>query len=351
MAIPYTGNSSIAAVGKDTNGTEITKSGSSASSSNHATEKQQDPSTAFNAQGIREYIARLTQPEPDDKCWINTGYGGYNRAIVITQSCRYAVGSCLPNCVGYVWGRVYECSKQYGTELPTVATLSIDDANTFYDHRKNANNAWARGDYPRLGAVICYDGGKHGHVGMVEKINFKADGTIENIKIGEGAWLQYVFFLNTKYPSNNYRYNSSYETQGFIYPPYCSLFSLDGTSQQLRLETIVIVSDALAKYVQTWVSDYDKENPGFDPSEPPTGDVIGDMGDSEGNPVVAGNTVKVIGPGNTSKTGKGKEITQIGMEYVVKSIHPNFPYPYRLGPENGRGEGYWSKSAVLGLTE
>ena len=298
-----------------------------------------------------EYMARTTKPAPLDKNWLKygkVGVNGYDRAMEITESCRYAYGSCLPNCVGYAWGRVYELSAQYNTELPTNyysnGTLCTGNAKNWYGWHKDKSNAWARGDYPRLGAVIVYTNDKAGHVAVVEKINYKDDGSIKSIVIGEGAYLQYAFTTNTKYASKNYNYYSNLTTVGFIYPPYCSLFSPDGTaSNQLEQETIVVVQDAVAKYVQKYVSNYTASDPGFDPGDPPPSP---EPKDGEGNPVVVGNDIRVIGIGNSAKTGKGKEVNCLNAEYVLQGYYEGFPYPYRLGPQGGRAVGYWSKSGI-----
>ena len=322
---------------------------SSASSSNHVTQVSTSMSNQVTSStGTKEYVPRLSKPLPDDKCWLSTRVGGYNRAIEITQSWRYTPGSCLPNCVGFMWGRVYELSKQYGTELPNTNKLSVYNAKTCYGHNKDAADAYARGDYPRLGAVICWDSSSAGHVAIVEKINFKDDGTVKNIQISEAAYGQYVFNVYTVKPEDNYNYSPKYPTQGFVYPPYCGLFSPDGTATDLALkpETIVVISDAIAKYVQTYTSSYSKENPGFDPEEPPAPETPKDV---SGTTLVTGNTIRVIGLGNTSKTGGGKEINDIGTEYTLKSFHPGFPFPYRLGPKDGRGVGYWPASAIQKL--
>lgn len=333
-------------VSTDAGGSSSGSSAGATSSSNHATEVQQNPLTAYQSgQKFLEYIPRTTKPAKDDKCWLKYPYYGYNRAMQITESWRYANGSVLPNCVGYMWGRVYELSKQYGTELPTTDKLSVYNAKTAYGHNMNRSDAYARGQYPRLGAVACYDSSSSGHVAIVEKINFNDDGTIKNVKISEAAYKIYSFNFYTVYPSNNYNYSPKYPSQGFVYPPYCGLFSPDGkaSEQGLLPETIVVIESALARYMQTWKSQYSKDNPGFDPAEPPTPPTPADSG---GTPIAVGNKIKVTGKGNTAKTGGGKEIDQIGMEYSLKSYHPGFPYPYRLGPKDGRGVGYWSQNAI-----
>ena len=54
-------------------------------------------------QSSSNFKKRTTAPSSTDKYWIHTSNGGLNECIEINNS-----GSCLPNCVGYAWGRFYE---------------------------------------------------------------------------------------------------------------------------------------------------------------------------------------------------------------------------------------------------
>lgn len=70
-----------------------------------------------------KYIPRLSAPSSTDKDWISTQYGGYNECIVINRS----TGACIPNCVGYAWGRWREI-------LGRRPNLSTGNAENWYGH-------------------------------------------------------------------------------------------------------------------------------------------------------------------------------------------------------------------------
>lgn len=154
---------------------------------------------------MTKFNARLTEPSTSDKNWIKTTHGGYNYCIEIKN------GSCLPNCVGYAWGRWRELLGAYHN-------LSRGNAENWYG---NTGDGYKRGSTPKLGAVICWRKGKAGnssdgagHVAIVEKIN--SDGSITT---SESAYGGARFKTKTYKPSNNYYLGSSYTFQGFIYPP------------------------------------------------------------------------------------------------------------------------------------
>lgn len=150
------------------------------------------------------YNPRLSEPSTSDKHWIKTTKGGLNECILVSGN------SCLPNCVGYAWGRWYEL-------LGSRPKLSKGNAENWY----NYNDGYARGSTPKLGAVICWRKGKAGnsndgagHVAIVEKIN--SDGSIVT---SESGYKSYRFKTKTYKKSNNYYVGSNYTFQGFIYLP------------------------------------------------------------------------------------------------------------------------------------
>ena len=152
-----------------------------------------------------KYNARLSEPSTSDKNWIKTTHGGYNYCIEISN------GSCIPNCVGYAWGRWRELLGKYHN-------LSRGNAENWYG---NTGDGYKRGKTPKPGAVICWSKGKvgngndgAGHVAIVEKIN--SDGSIVT---SESGYKTYRFKTKTYKKSNNYYLGSSYTFQGFIYPP------------------------------------------------------------------------------------------------------------------------------------
>ena len=101
------------------------------------------------------YVPRLTAPSTTNKYYIHTSNGGYNSCIEIDKS----TGSCLPNCVGYAWGRAYEI-------LGKKPKLSLGNADKWWSYNKNGGY-YKYGSTPKLGAVMCWGGQ---HVAVVEKI-------------------------------------------------------------------------------------------------------------------------------------------------------------------------------------
>lgn len=152
---------------------------------------------------MSKYVERLTAPATADKNWIHYSKGGYNYCILISGS------SCLPNCVGYAWGRWREL-------LGAHHKLSRGNAENWY---LNAGDGYKRGRTPKVGAVICwakgvagYGADGAGHVAIVERVN--ADGSIVISQSGYGYkrfWTQTL-----KAP---YNIGSGYTFQGFIYLP------------------------------------------------------------------------------------------------------------------------------------
>lgn len=146
------------------------------------------------------FIKRLSEPDKNNKNYIVTKKGGYNKCIEIKN------GSALPNCVGYAWGRWREI-------LGKNHNLSVNQAEVWY----LKNDGYKRGKTPKEGAVISWsendprnwrDGS--GHVAIVEEVGKNY------ILISESAYNGRIFNTRKiKYPYNykNFRF------QGFIYLP------------------------------------------------------------------------------------------------------------------------------------
>lgn len=150
-----------------------------------------------------EFNKRTTAPTANDKHWIHTSKGGYNSCILITGS------SCIPNCVGYAWGRFMEI-------LGSTPKLSRANAEDWFGYTADG---YKRGNTPKLGAVICWRKGKvgtgsdgAGHVAIVEHIN--SDGSI---LISESGYNSFRF--RTRTLKKPYSIGSDYVFQGFIYNP------------------------------------------------------------------------------------------------------------------------------------
>ena len=132
----------------------------------------------------------------------------------------YQSGYGLPNCTCYAWGRFYEISGVYPSNLPT------GNGGEWYP-RAVQQGYYDVGDTPALGAVICYVSttGGAGHVAIVEQIN--ADGSFV---ISQSGYYRPIasyppdtedyFWTNTCVAYNKKaHFISKYSLQVFIYNP------------------------------------------------------------------------------------------------------------------------------------
>ena len=152
-----------------------------------------------------KFEPRTTAPSGDNKFYLKAGKGGYNRAMEINKTTH----SCLPNCCGEVHGRWLESQKQ--TDYNTYDKLCTGNAHSYW----GKNDGYARGQVPKLGAIICYskDGGA-GHVAFVEKIYDNGD-----ILSSNSGYNGSRFFTKKLTKSSGYSFGSKYHLQGFIYSP------------------------------------------------------------------------------------------------------------------------------------
>lgn len=156
--------------------------------------------------GAQGYQPRVTAPSTTNPYYLKLGKGGYNRCILISGN------SCLPNCVGFAFGRYLECG-----DATANAKLPTCNAEDWLAVAKN--NKMQTGSLPRLGAVIVWKSGNFwngadgcGHVAVVERIY--EDGSI---LVSQSNYGGTRFFLTRIYPP----YNITGQTFiGFIYNEY-----------------------------------------------------------------------------------------------------------------------------------
>lgn len=148
---------------------------------------------------------RTTPPNSKNKFYIHNTRDGYNKCI------RISGDSCLPNCVGYAYGRYMEIADIKSCNLPTV------HAEDWFALAKK--RGFKVGKTPKPGAVICWSKGKTGysgdgcgHVAIVEQVN--KDGSILISQSGYGSGRRmWTATLKKPYPL------AGYKLQGFIYQP------------------------------------------------------------------------------------------------------------------------------------
>jgi len=148
------------------------------------------------------FTPMLSAPSTTDKNWIYYQDGGYNYCI------RIKGNSCLPNCVGFCWGRARGL-------LGKKPTLSRANAEMWY---KYTADGYKRGQTPKLGAIACWSKGVvgngndgAGHVASVEKI--APDGTITCSNSDYGGRRFYLSVHKPPYKITGFKF------QGFIYLP------------------------------------------------------------------------------------------------------------------------------------
>lgn len=182
---------------------------------------------------MANYIARTIAPSKFDKDFIRPSHGGNNPCIEIAN------GSCLPNCVGYCWGRWREI-------LGYAHKLSKGNAEDWFG---NTSDGYKRGHTPKAGAVICWRKGRlwdesdgAGHVAIVEEVKKNGD-----IVTSESAYGGEYFRTRTYTKASNYFLASGYEFQGFIYIP--AIFELEEKNYtvgtyRVKAPTLVVRSGA-----------------------------------------------------------------------------------------------------------
>lgn len=219
----------------------------------------------------KKYVPQLTTPEINDPWYTVEEYGGYSPNILGVPSAWK--GSALNNCVGFCWGSF---AFNEGNKECKVGCYpgrkSPGDAYKWLEYSKA--QGYETGKEPRLGGVLVWSrkGGK-GHVANVVKAY--PDGSCDTSESG----------LNTR-PSVFTRHygkdckRSGYQYLGCIYPKY-----------DFYLE--------------------------------------------EDNSLKVGDTVKIIGTGNGSSTGKSNTAYGIGYLRKILKIYEGRPYPYQVGTVAG----------------
>ncbi len=163
------------------------------------------------------YVQRTVSPSYSDKNWIKTTYNGYNNALLINKK----DGSCIPNCCGYVHGRMLENltgAIGLAKAMEYEAKMCRNNAEMYWGYTQDG---LSRGQTPKLGAIICWAKGKvgnqndgAGHVMIVEEIRDNGDIVCSGSNYGGTRWYKQTYKKSTKYSIG-----SKYAFQGFIYPP------------------------------------------------------------------------------------------------------------------------------------
>lgn len=146
------------------------------------------------------YVPMLEPPSYTDLNYIVRSAGGKNPCIPASGN------SVLPNCCGYVVGRMLSLFGDDAYDLPWQ-----ENAGQYYP-KLVESSIWKRSSKPTPGCIACWSrAGQAGHVAVVEQVN--PDGSIVT---SESAWQSTRFYTQTLQPPK-YTWNPVYVLQGFIY--------------------------------------------------------------------------------------------------------------------------------------
>lgn len=190
-------------------------------------EAERDPDYLPEGIGADDgYLPRLTEPSYTNPYYIHKDGGGYNLCIKIVGQ------SCLPNCVGYAFGRYLEAAG-----ILSEANLPRCNAEDWFSMAKSGG--FPVGSTPRLGAICVWRKGgfwnSHdgcGHVAVVEKIYESGAILVSQSNYGGAR-----FNMATIRPP----YNITGQTfVGFIYNPHLTDTSAkgDATIEEIAKEVI-----------------------------------------------------------------------------------------------------------------
>ena len=157
------------------------------------------------------FTPRLSAPSSSDLRWIQVGSGGYNRCIYGSDG----PPSVLPDCTGYVHGRVMEIRGVTTDD----AGLSFGNGQTYWG---SSSSNWIQQQNPSLGAVLCYytntaGAGQPGHVAIVEQIIDNDTCVVSESNLNDVRWR-----LVTCYRQYGWRPGPGWNVtaQGFLKNPY-----------------------------------------------------------------------------------------------------------------------------------
>lgn len=193
-------------------------------------EDDDEPPEGIGASG---FTPRKTAPSATNPYYLKKGYGGYNRCILINSK----TGSCLPNCVGYAFGRYLEIGgKTANSKLPTC------NAEDWLATAKA--NGLSTGNAPRPGDVIVWKSGALGngkdgcgHVAVVEEIDNEGAILVSQSNYGGTRFFltkhlppydilgqTFIGFIHNQYYEGMWKKNSKgwwYEYPDGSYPKSC----------------------------------------------------------------------------------------------------------------------------------
>ena len=170
-----------------------------------------------------KFTPLLKLPEKGNPYYNTKSAGGYSDCIVGSPTVKGL--NVLCNCVGFEVGRFNEISNK-GKKV----YFGSMNAKSFYPWA--VKHGLPTGKTPKLGACICFSGGKDGlgHVASVEELDDKGNCTLVS-----SGYKSYEFKVQKNCnASNNYGMSKSYKFESFIYNPDLENSTIDDIKELLE---------------------------------------------------------------------------------------------------------------------
>lgn len=281
---------------------------------------------------MSNYTPRKTAPSKTNKYFIADEKGGLNECILIDGN------SCLPNCVGYAWGRVYEY-------LGTKPKLAKTNAENWYGYTKDG---YKRTKTPKVGDVICWRKGQAGvssdgagHVAVVEEVY--SDGSILTSNSDYGGRRFYLMKLKKGYAIKGLVF------RGFIHIKDFETEKPVTAKYKFKKGQEVIVTgrgntQANGKGIANGGVGFERvvldilEGEAYPYRVGNSGGTLGFYKESElkaSTGLNKGDKVKIVGVGKASANGTGANAYGIGWQRRILKVHTGKSYPYEVGNNSG----------------
>ena len=262
------------------------------------------------------YVPNRVAPLSNNPYYISNNTPN-SRGVLGNNPCTVFSGllNVLPNCTGYVIGRWDEiCSEGRHCELIHRNPSGGNNANRYW--QLGVDSGLVCDQIPEVGAIMCWSGGKFGHVAIVERVISSVEIEISESSYSDDAQYRFQFAYSTRIFNKNKKQKwihksgadtdglylgSSYVFEGFIHHPYIK----DG----MVYSEIVQKGHSEGNYI---VPD-NTDTPNSVPSS--GGPVSSNTGTTIKNSIT-GNTYKYTGRGSNSSS-RGSSGSNSNWEYTT----------------------------------
>ena len=169
----------------------------------------------------QSFLTRLSKNGmKNNKYWYDLNYNIYAKDPLF-----------LPNCTCYCAGRSCEIAgRNIKTEIPRT------NAQTWY-----ADSKWSKGSVPKVGAIAVWNGGKYGHVAIVEKVEKDAVVFSQSNYTREPSKIDLNYFQVKRYKPvvGKVTPGVGLTFSGYLYNPYVQLLDVERNPGKDQVQVLV----------------------------------------------------------------------------------------------------------------